>query len=128
VPWWDPQDSTGYRCNGIDPEIFPAGRVPLKKWSPDHKVALEWFARAHRAGRISGPPKYLIEGRMDALAFLDHILAGDIIPDAQTSTLGFTKPLDQRHYQSLVMDLSWQSDEEAQRALSDALRAIAPAD
>ena len=117
-------DRDGYRCHGLDPAIFPAGRVPFKMWSPDHKVAFEWFARGQRAGRISGPPKYLLEARMDALAFLDHILAGDIILETQMSTVGFTKPVDQRHYPSLVVDVSWSTHEEAQRKLSDALRAI----
>ena len=48
VPWYDPEDVHGYRCDGLDPEIFPGKEVPMKFWSPDHRIALEWYARAKR--------------------------------------------------------------------------------
>ena len=56
VPWYDPEDVHGYRCDGLDPEIFPGKEVPMKFWSPDHRIALEWYARAKRAGTTSLKP------------------------------------------------------------------------
>ena len=49
VTWYDPEDVDGYRCDGLDPGIFPCGEVPMKFWSPAHRIALEWFARAKKA-------------------------------------------------------------------------------
>ena len=60
---------------------------------------------------------------MPGMSFLEHLLAGDITYDAGTKTVGFTKPMDQRQYPSLVMEFTSVSDEDAQRVLSVALLA-----
>ena len=94
VPWWDPDGKSDYRCDGIDPAVFDNRRglasvVPMKASSPDHKVALEWFARAGRAGA----PKYIIQGSLPEESALEHILKGEIQVHAEQQTFGFVKPM-----------------------------------
>ena len=127
VPWWDPQGSSPYRCDGLDPRTFRDGKVPMKYWSTNKEIALYWFARAHRAGRINGPPEFLLEGSMDAHAFLDSIFAGDIVVDASTKTIGFTKPVSQVNYPTSEWDVGFFTEEEAQRHLKAALSELSRA-
>ena len=68
VMWYDPTDEIGSRCDGVDPSLFKNGRdhsseVPMKKWSPDHRGALEYYARAYRGKKVPGPTTYIIAGR-----------------------------------------------------------------
>ena len=119
-PLFDANDESGYQCDGVDPAIFPGGEVPMKPWSPDHRIALEWFARAHRARRISHPPVYLLMASMPALTFLEHILRGDIVIHSEVSTCGLKKPLNKIHYPDLVVDVIEFAENEAQRMLDNA--------
>ena len=117
VIWWDPNDQSDYRCEGLDPETFPGGEVPLKACSGDHRIALHGFALAHRAGRVSLPPAYLFMASMPALSFLGHILRGDIVIHYKMNTYGFRKPLNKRHYPDLEGKLIKLPDEDAEQAL-----------
>ena len=120
VTWYDPEDVDGYRCDGLDPGIFPCGEVPMKFWSPDHSIALEWFARAKRAGRVSLPPTHLLMASMPALRFLEHCLRGDIVIHYETSTCGFRKPVNEINYPGLEVDMIEIADNVAQRMLDNA--------
>ena len=120
VPWYDANDESGYQCDGVDPAIFPGGEVPMKPWSPDHRIALEWFARAHRARRISHPPVYLLMASMPALTFLEHILRGDIVIHSEMSTYGLKKAMNKTHYPDLVAELIKFSDKDAEQMLNEA--------
>ena len=58
------------KCNGIDPILFPARKgmkpeVPMKYESHGHKIALEWFTRAHYVGNVSFAPKVPVWGGTD---------------------------------------------------------------
>ena len=117
VPWYDPEDVHGYRCDGLDPEIFPGKEVPMKFWSPDHRVALEWYARAKRAGSISLPPTVLVMARMSARSFLEHCLRGDIVIHSKRSTCGLKKPLKNINYPDVVVDVIEFTENDAQRML-----------
>ena len=120
VPWYDPEDVDGYRCDGLDPGIFPCGEVPMKFWSPDHRIALEWFARAKKAGTISLPPTILLTASMSALRFLEHCLRGDIVIHSARRTCGLTKPLNHHNYPSVVLDAIEIPESDAQSMLDNA--------
>ena len=120
VIWWDPNDQSNYRCEGLDPQTFPGGEVPLKAWSGDKRIALLGFALAHRRGLVNLPPAYLLVACMPALSFLWHILRGDIVIHYEMNTYGFRKPLNKRHYPDLEGELIKLPDEDAQQALIQA--------
>ena len=120
VLWYDPEDVLGYRCDGLDPEIFPGKEVPMKFWSPDHRIALEWFARAKRAGNISLPPTTILMASMSALSFLEHCLRGDIEIHFERRTCGLKKPLNNINYPDVVVDVIEFAENDAQRMLDNA--------
>ena len=120
VPWYDPEDRHNYRCDGLDPEIFPGNEVPMKFWSSDHRIALEWFARAVRAGTISFPPIMLLMATMPALSFLEHCNCGDIVIHPARRTCGLTKPLNHTNYPSVVLDAIEIAESDAQSMLDNA--------
>ena len=120
VSWYDPDDVERYRCDGLDPGIFPNGEVPMKFWSPDHTVALQWFARAIKAGTISRPPTSLLMAKMPALGFLEHCLRGEIVIHSQMRTCGLKKPVNENNYPGLVMEVIDFSEEEGKHMLDEA--------
>ena len=120
VTWYDPEDVHGYRCDGLDPAIFPCGEVPMKFSSPDHRIALEWFARAKRAGKISLPPTTLLMASMPALSFLKHCLRGDIEIHFERRTCGLKMPLNNINYPDVVVDVIEFAENDAQRMLDNA--------
>ena len=119
-PLFDANDVPGYRCEGVEPAIFQGGEVPMKPSSPDHTIAMEWFARAYRAGRILHPPTYLLMASMPALAFLDHILRGDIVIHFERSTYGLKKAMSKTHYPDLVLQLIKIPDDAAEQFFNEA--------
>ena len=58
-------------------------------------TALKKFARAHRAGRVKGPPTWLLTLRIPATYAVEHILKKDIkvMTDRPEKTVGFLKPV-----------------------------------
>ena len=127
VPWCS---SPNYRCSGLDPVTFPrilgiCSTVPFKKWHPEHTMAADGFARAFRKKHVTGLPVYLIEAMMHERAFIDHVLAGDLLVNAtMLGTVGFTRPVDQNHFPTLVVDVTKRSPEQAQEMLDSALLAL----
>ena len=117
VPWYDPEDVLGYRCDGLDPAIFPGKEVPMKFWSPDHRIALEWYARAKKAGTTSLPPTILLMARMSVRSFLEHCLRGDIVIHSKRSTCGLKKPLKSVNFPEVVVELIEFTENDAQRML-----------
>ena len=120
-PLFDANDESGYQCDGVDPAIFPGGEVPMKPSSPDHTIAMEWFARAYRAGRILHPPTYLLMASMPALAFLDHILRGDIVIHFERSTYGLKKAMNKTHYPDIGLQLNKIPDNVAEQILDETM-------
>ena len=65
------------------------------------------------------------EAYMKESEFLARALAGDIMLNAtMPGTVGFVKPVNQQNFQSLVVDVCYQSPEGAQEMLEGALRAL----
>ena len=98
APWLD--DPT-WRCPGIEPSLFGIGAVPMKIWSPDHRVAAKYFALAHRIGHADGLPKFLISGSMPAEWAVSHFVCGDIVAKPDQDTIGFRKLMDTENYPAL---------------------------
>ena len=120
-PLFDANDESGYKCDGVEPAIFQGGEVPMKPSSPDHTIAMEWFARAYRAGRVSHPPSYLLIASMPALAFLDHILRGDIVIHFERSTYGLKKAMNKTNYPDTGLELNKISDDVAEEILDETM-------
>ena len=103
VPWYDKGD---YRCAEPDPSTFPmrwaTGQrdLPLKYVDSDgyHRPAAEGYARALRAGKVNGPPKYLLKAELPPDAFLHHVAKGDIRIWPEMHTVAFTKPMNNDNY------------------------------
>ena len=98
APWLD--DPT-WRCPGIEPSLFGLGAVPMKTWSPDHRVASKYFAMAHKIGHADGFPKFLISGSMPAEWAVAHFVCGDIVAKPDQGTIGFRKLMNTENYPAL---------------------------
>ena len=55
-PLFDANEVPGYKCEGGEPAIFQGGEVPMKVSSRDQTIAMKWYARAYKAGRVSRAP------------------------------------------------------------------------
>ena len=100
APDWRPDD--GWRAHGLDPSLFSQGAIPMKYPDKNHKHALEWFARAHRAKQVGGGPAFLFVLRMALAAAMRSILEGtiEVIPDRKT--LQFNRVLTHENYPGLL--------------------------
>ena len=116
-PLFDANDVSGYKCDGVEPASFQGGEVPMKVSSRDQTIAMEWYARAYRAGRVSQPPSYLFIASMPALAFLDHILCGDIVIHFERKTYGFKKAMNKANYPEIGLELNKISADVAEEIL-----------
>ena len=116
-PLFDANDESGYKCDGVEPASFQGGEVPMKRSSHNHTIAMEWFARAYRAGRILHPPTYLVMASMPALAFLDHILRGDIVIHVERNTYGLKKAMIKANYPEIGLELNKISADVAEEIL-----------
>ena len=120
-PLFDANDESDYKCDGVEPAIFQGGEVPMKPSSPNHTIAMQWFARAYRVGQISHPPTYLLMASMPALAFLDHILRGDIVIHFERSTYGLKKAMNKTHYPDIGLQLNKIPDDVAEEILDETM-------
>ena len=99
VPWL--QDAyEGWRCPGLEPTLFKDGLVPMKEWTSDHRVALKYFALAHRAGNAK-LPQYLLQGSLPAADAYQHLLEGTIVPVPHQATIGFKLLMNSTNYPRL---------------------------
>ena len=103
---------------GIDNRGFLGGVVPFAPQSPGEAIALKKFARAHRAGYVNGPPKFLVTIRIPARFAVDHFVAQDIkvLADRPEATVGFTLTVNATNYPSMQaevthMDVAFAPDE-----------------
>ena len=78
-----------WQCPGLEPTLFKDGVVPMKQWSPDHRVAAKFFALANRADHAK-QPTYLLSGSLPAEIALQHFIQGTIVTSPEQATIGFT--------------------------------------
>lgn len=108
VPWYGNGD---YRCDEPDPSTFPVrwatgqSELPLKFVDSDgfHRPAAEGYARALRAGKVNGPPKYLLKAELPPDAFLHHAAKGDIRIWPEMHTVAFTKKMNNENYPQITI-------------------------
>ena len=93
----------------------------MKPSSSNHTTAMQWFARAYRVGQISHPPTYLLMASMPALAFLDHILRGDIVIHFERSTYGLKKAMNKTNYPDIGLELNKIPDDVAEEILDETM-------
>lgn len=87
----------------MDPSLFPRGELPMKRVSLEngdnnHSIAGTYFALAHRARRVDGPPRWLVTLGVAPNDLLKFLFDGSaqIIP--LTDTLAFNKVLTPDNY------------------------------
>ena len=110
VAWFDPDDGTGWRGDGIDPSVFGSrpnltSEVPMKQWCEDHRIALKYVALSHRGGMVTGPPTYLISGKLPEHASHAHLLREEIRVHAGRCAYGFALPMSVTNYPRLQWDI-----------------------
>ena len=88
VPWNEP---SGWKCQGVDPSIFPKGELPFKTWSEDHSIAAKFYALAHRKEGVEGAPLFLLEGSLPEDRLLPLFKNGSVRVYERTQTVAFTK-------------------------------------
>ena len=99
--------SDDWRADGIDPKLFPGGVLPMKRSSltghgvSNYAIAAKYFAMAHRAERVNGPPRLLLTLKLSCEAVVEHLFAGDLTIDHRTQTLGFLKTIAPDNYPGL---------------------------
>ena len=94
VAWSKP-----YKCDGIDPSIFPKGELPMKKILLEEKmeivvnstVAAMYYAMAHRRSHVKGPPVAMIRVTLGYLGLSRSSLDGSLAPHVEQHGVVFTK-------------------------------------
>ena len=90
-------------ANGINNKDFPENVVPFAPQSNNEQVALKKFARAHRAGHVTGTPKHLLTIRIPSNCAVGHFVDKTIkvLDHRPEDTIGFTKPVTATNYPSM---------------------------
>ena len=98
IPWLA-EDT--WRATGMDNTLFPKGEIPMKRIVlendlNEHNIAMKYYALAHRAGRVNGPPAYRVRIRINADNLLKLLWEGSAKIYPEPETLALTKPLDEK--------------------------------
>ncbi len=104
VSWANDQE---WRADGIDPSILPNGYIPMKRASGADLVgrdapASKGFALAHRAGRVEGPPRWIISLTLSAECVVKHLFDGSLQVHHRIDTLAFKKQISQENYPGIA--------------------------
>ena len=89
-------DDTEWRATGMDPSLFPQGALPMKRvllerGENNHSIAAKYFAMAHRAGNVKGPPRFLLQFKIPPTDLVPHLFAGSVQINPHIETLAFKK-------------------------------------
>ena len=113
---------TDWKSDGIDNGPFKGGVVPCAIESEGEKDALKKYARAHRAQKVTNPPRYLVKIKIPAQNALSHLLKNPpeilIMRERPEFTIGFAKPLNKTNYPTMQVD-STEIDAGARQQLLD---------
>jgi hypothetical protein len=104
VPWTTDQS---WRASGMDPSLFPNGMIPLKRVLMEdgenhHTIAAKYYALAHRAEKVTGPPHWLITFEIPIADTLVYLFEGKAIIDHYPETLGLTRLITPETYPALT--------------------------
>ena len=93
---------------GINNKDFQGNVVPLTPQSEGEAVALKKFARAHRAGYVTGPPVYLLTIQIPVYDTVQHFLAHDlkVLDNRPEATVGFTRAVSIHNYPTMKAEVT----------------------
>ncbi len=102
---WDP--NTSWRATGLDPSLFPQGHIPMKRvllehGENTHSIAGKYFAKAHRAGNVNGPPRFLLQFKIPPTDLVPHLFAGSVQINPHIETLAFSMVINLQNYPGLI--------------------------
>ncbi len=103
IPWADDKE---WRATGMDPSLFPQGALPMKRvllerGEHNHSIAGKYFALAHRAQRVDGPPRWLITFKIAPKDLVKYLFEGSVQINHHTETLAFKKLITPENYPGL---------------------------
>ena len=90
--------------------MFPGGEVPFKAillsddGKDDHSISAKYYALAHRAGRVHGPPVALAVINMHSDGIVEGVLDGSVVVKPRQYTFGFRKLVNTDNYPYLQAD------------------------
>ena len=96
-----------WRAKGIDPNLFPAGGIPMKRIQLEngvnnHYVAGKYYALAHRKGGVIGPPRWLISITFQPGDLLKCLFDGSVQINPATNMLAFKKQTAPENYPGIT--------------------------
>ncbi len=99
-------DDTEWRATGMDPSLFPQGALPMKRvllerGENNHSIAGNYFALAHRAQRVDGPPRWLISFKIAPKDLVTYLFEGSVQINHHTETLAFKKLITPENFPGL---------------------------
>ena len=109
IPWLPGE---AWRATGIDATLFPRGEIPMKPiWieeggENEHTIAKKYYAMAHRAGYVTGPPAYRVLMKTTAGALVNYLLNGSMKIYPERETLAITQTLDAENYPDITCVLN----------------------
>ncbi len=101
---WD--EDTSWRATGMDPTLFPQGSIPMKRvllerGENNHSIAAKYFAMAHRAHHVNGPPRWLITFKIAPKDLVTYLFEGSVQINHHTETLAFKKLITPENFPGL---------------------------
>ena len=98
--------SRPYKCDGIDPSIFPKGELPMKKIFLDENMELMenypvtamYYAMTHGRSHVKGPPVGLLRVTLGDVGLSRSFLNGSLVPHIEQHGVVFTKSVTPENY------------------------------
>ncbi len=103
IPWADDKE---WRATGMDPSLFPQGALPMKRvllerGENNHSIAGKYFAMAHRAGHVGGPPCWLVQFKIPPADLVPYLFEGSVQINHHIETLAFKKLITPENFPGL---------------------------
>ncbi len=94
-------------ARGMGPTLFPQGAIPMKRilfenGVNNHILASKYYALAHRAHRVEGPPCWLISITLEPGDLIESLFDGSAQTNPDTDTLAFTEALAPQNYPGIT--------------------------
>ena len=88
----------------LDPGHFPTNYVPLKKFRPDHKYAIQAFEKTNtELGRDPGKEQYLLTIKMLSVRFVEYQWHPRKIAILRKwNTAAFYESVNEDHYEGII--------------------------
>ena len=93
---------------GVGPTFVPARSYSYETclvgtWQKHtHSIAGKYFAMAHRAGNVEGPPRFLLQFKIPPADLVPHLFAGSVQINPHIETLAFSMVINLQNYPGLI--------------------------